>query len=290
MTMDGHEVDPWSRTRLDDFWPRDNLPWEESSELLLRCRTPESYMGLRSFAEIDRHVGWIVDHLGLPPGARVLDLGCGPGLYANALAGHGLRVVGTDISEPLLRHAEAEADGLERPPRYYRASVLAPELGLDRRLPPFDAVLLVNSPLGLFDPDQVAAVVRAIAARLRPGGQLLCEVPAVGADETEDRARTVALRLPLSPLHSGPHRWVRRHMVFVAPAEQVTHHIVETEQGHRREYWSRTRLFTADRFSVVLDRAGLVTREIHGLHPGQPRRPGDETMFVWAARPAGEAA
>jgi SAM-dependent methyltransferase len=219
----------------------------------------------------------------------VLDLGCGPGLYANRLARHGPAVVGLDISEPLLRFAAAEAAALASPPRYQRASLLAPELGLAPEASRFDAVLLVNSPLGLFDAEQVDTVVRAISARLVPGGQLLCEVPAIVGNKAEDGERIEALELPFSPLHAGPHRWVRRHMSFVERGERVTHHIVQTQDGQQHEHWSRSRLFTAEHVTAVLASAGLHTRQLYGIHPGQPRRPDDETMFVWAARPAEEA-
>src|SRR3989304_2482381 len=42
-------------------------------------------------------------------GDLVLDLSCGTGIYALALAQRGLRVVGADLSEPMLRLAQAKA-------------------------------------------------------------------------------------------------------------------------------------------------------------------------------------
>ncbi len=42
-----------------------------------------------------------------PPGARVIDLGCGTGRLLPALAGQGCRVVGVDLSAPMLRVAAA---------------------------------------------------------------------------------------------------------------------------------------------------------------------------------------
>ena len=40
-----------------------------------------------------------MEELGLAPGMRVLDVGCGPGRHAHALARAGVEVVGVDISE-----------------------------------------------------------------------------------------------------------------------------------------------------------------------------------------------
>src|SRR5438270_3147064 len=47
----------------------------------------------------EQEVPFLVDVLGLAPGARILDVGCGPGRHAHALGRRGFEVVGVDISE-----------------------------------------------------------------------------------------------------------------------------------------------------------------------------------------------
>src|SRR5579864_9467395 len=47
----------------------------------------------------EQEVAFLVDELGLQPGRRVLDVGCGPGRHARALAARGVDVVGLDVSE-----------------------------------------------------------------------------------------------------------------------------------------------------------------------------------------------
>ena len=48
--------------------------------------------------------------LGLERGARVLDLGCGPGLYTTRLAKLGHTCVGIDFSPASIAYAKAEAE------------------------------------------------------------------------------------------------------------------------------------------------------------------------------------
>lgn len=55
-----------------------------------------------------REVAFLVDALGLEPGMRVLDVGCGPGRHAHALALLGIEVVGVDISQTFIDLATAE--------------------------------------------------------------------------------------------------------------------------------------------------------------------------------------
>ncbi|MDQ1507808.1 MAG: hypothetical protein QOD57_5535, partial [Actinomycetota bacterium] len=57
----------------------------------------------------DQEVDFLVDALGLTSGARILDVGCGPGRHAHALAGRGFEVVGVDISERFVALAREAA-------------------------------------------------------------------------------------------------------------------------------------------------------------------------------------
>ena len=74
------------KSEPDDFTPLDTLPWESYAEQFLRCRTEQGFVGLRAFKEVDAHVTWLAQNVGLPLGAAILDIGCGPGLYSNRLA------------------------------------------------------------------------------------------------------------------------------------------------------------------------------------------------------------
>ena len=62
----------------------------------------------------EQEVEFLVGALGLGPGMRVLDVGCGPGRHALSLARRGLDVLGVDHSPDFVRLARdaAEAEGL----------------------------------------------------------------------------------------------------------------------------------------------------------------------------------
>ncbi|HEX8130269.1 MAG TPA: methyltransferase domain-containing protein [Pyrinomonadaceae bacterium] len=65
---------------------------------------------VREQTYVDRVLGYVDQVLeGLPPGARVLDLGCGTGnLIARYIVRRGYRVIGVDQSEKMLEIAKAE--------------------------------------------------------------------------------------------------------------------------------------------------------------------------------------
>ena len=57
----------------------------------------------------EQEVGFLVEALGLEPGMRVLDVGCGPGRHAHALGRRGIEVHGVDISERFVELARRDA-------------------------------------------------------------------------------------------------------------------------------------------------------------------------------------
>jgi SAM-dependent methyltransferase len=76
------------------FWDDPHI----SRQLLAAHLDPRTDAASRRPDTIDRSVAWLANQLELRPFNRVLDLGCGPGLYAERLAGLGLSVTGVDIS------------------------------------------------------------------------------------------------------------------------------------------------------------------------------------------------
>ena len=108
----------------------------------------------------------VLGALGDVAGHRLLDVGCGDGTYAIALARQGARVVGADLSAEMVRSAHARAQSDCRSPVFVRAN-------LDR-LPfsdwSFDAVLAVTV---LCFTTELAKAVREIHRVLAPGGRLV---------------------------------------------------------------------------------------------------------------------
>ncbi|WP_218139175.1 class I SAM-dependent methyltransferase [Propionibacterium cyclohexanicum] len=82
--------------------------------MLIQHLDPIAPLASRAHGFIDQSAEWLIGALALHPGSRVLDLGCGPGLYAHRLARHGIQVLGIDVSQRSLDHARhiATREGL----------------------------------------------------------------------------------------------------------------------------------------------------------------------------------
>ena len=111
-----------------------------------------------------QEVDHVVSALGLETGARVLDVGCGPGRHAHELARRGIVVHGVDISQTFIDLARADA-----PPGATFERLDARRLTFDAE---FDAAIcLCQGAFGLATASgEDDAVIAGIARAVRPGG------------------------------------------------------------------------------------------------------------------------
>jgi SAM-dependent methyltransferase len=214
----------------------------------------------------EHEVDFVVDALGLSAGMRVLDVGCGPGRHAHALARRGMVVHGVDISERFIDLARATA-----PAGATFARADARTMGFSGE---FDAVIsLCQGAFGLaalpggavgIDPDGV--VLERMARALVPGGRLALSV----------------FSAYFQVRHLGD------EAVFDA-ANGVNHERTEIrdEAGSRRTVDLWTSCFTPRELRLLAFAAGLEVEGLWAVRPGEyARRPPDydHEEFLLVAR------
>ena len=126
-----------------------------------------------------REVASLIELLQVKPGHRILDVGCGPGRHALALAAAGFEVIGIDISAEFVALAAEEADRLDL------ADLVRFEVADASRMDfvdEFDAAIsLCQGAFGLsggpgasnvVDRELDEPILAAMTRALRPGGRL----------------------------------------------------------------------------------------------------------------------
>ena len=229
----------------------------------------EAYLRYSFTKGTDQEVAFLVDALGLSPGQRILDVGCGPGRHAHALGRLGFEVVGVDISELFVGLARRDAS-----PGVTFVRGDARELTFDSE---FDAVIsLCQGAFGLssdgrgsgpLDPDE--AVLAGMARAVRPGGAVA--LTAFSA--------YFQIRFPTEGGHFDAERGVH-HEVFV----------MKDEAGREAQRDAWTTCFTPRELRLLLRAVGLDVVAVWAVEPGgYARRPPDvehPEFLAVARRPA----
>lgn len=204
-------------------------------------------------------VAAMLELLGLPAGARILDLPCGWGRHTNLFPVAGVEAFGADLSLQLLARAAAAAAEAGVPARFAAADMRF----LPFRDASFDAVVNVFTSLGLFldDEDDIRAL-REVRRVLRPGGALLLE-----SMHRDDVVSTYAHR-DRWRLPDGTEVRVRRRF---DPVTGISHERLRWRRGEETgEKRHALQLRTATEIDGILTRAGYGDREWCGDWSGEP--------------------
>ncbi len=212
----------------------------------------------RKTSFIEASVRWMVEAFRVGPGSRVLDLGCGPGLYTNRLARTGASVTGVDFSRRSIAHARevAEREGLAVD--HVHADYLAWEpTGL------FDLILMIFCDYSALAPWQRESLRDRVVRVLAPGGAVLFDV-ASGAGLAEEEESASYSVHPAGGFWS-PSPYFEFHNRFVYKPEAVTldrYEIVEADRS--RAFFNWLQHFEPETLEAELGRAGLRVESVLG--------------------------
>jgi len=154
-----------------------NLPWNDPafSKRMLTEHLDETHSAAsRTMAERTQQIDWLWNKLTLGVNAHLLDITCGPGLYATALAQKGCTVTGIDFGPAAIEHAQKLA-------RHQGVSMRCHFLEEDIRkmlLPSakYDAAIFLYGQLAVLPREQAKIVLQKIARSLKTGSKLCIEL------------------------------------------------------------------------------------------------------------------
>ena len=148
--------------------------WDDPyiSEIMLDVHLdPESDSATRRHEFVGMSVAWISEIA--PPSAypNLLDLGCGPGIYAEKFHNAGYAVTGIDFSERSIRYAEVQAVLSKTGIEYHHQDYLT--IGYTER---FDIVTLIYCDYAALSAIDRRTLLGKIYQALRPGGKFIFDV------------------------------------------------------------------------------------------------------------------
>jgi SAM-dependent methyltransferase len=257
------------------FAPGSRIPWDDpafSARMLREHLNQHHDRASRRFEIIDRQVAWLHQTVLAGEGGRVLDLGCGPGLYTSRLARLGHHCAGIDFSPASIAYASAEAerDGLAC--EYTLGDLRGAKLRTD-----FDLVLMWFGEFNTLSPTESDALLSGIRGALGVGGQVVLElhdehyVRALGELPPHWSAQAAGL------FADEPHLTLRESQWHPEPAATTERYFVFRGDQEPDVYAQSTQAYSDTELEAKFARAGLRILARHESLAGN--KEGDADLF-----------
>jgi ubiquinone/menaquinone biosynthesis C-methylase UbiE len=213
---------------------------------------------------------FLLEHLRLSDGSRVLDVPCGAGRLAIELAARGCRVTGVDISAEFLDAARETARESDLSIEWRQS-----EMRDLRWSSEFDAAYCAGSSFGFLGEEGDAQFLRAVSRALQPGGRFFADFKASES---------------LLP------NFRESHEMRVGDVEFRARNRYDPADGTMESFYTITRgdlvenkralhrIYTCREILRMLGDAGFGDFETYGSIRGEPFRLGSPTLLVVASK------
>jgi cyclopropane fatty-acyl-phospholipid synthase-like methyltransferase len=207
----------------------------------------------RRFAKIDRQVAWIHQHVLSGHQTTILDLGCGPGLYAVRLAKLGHTCKGIDFSPASIRYAREQATQGGLSCTFRCQDVRQADYGTG-----FGMLMFIFGEFNVFKPDDAKSILRKAHAALAPGGTLLLEPNTYSSIEAMGHEPPVWSTARSGLFADQPYMCFVEHTWDATSNTSTTRHFVlDAESANVNRYSATYQAYRDDEFRALLQGCGF---------------------------------
>ncbi len=261
-----------------------NLPWNEPafSERMLQEHLDESHgAATRITTERTAQLDWLWTKLDLHPGTRLLDVTCGPGLYAVELARRGCLVTGVDFSPAAIAYAKdlALSQGVAAGCTFIEQDVRC----MDFVEAEFDAAIFLYGQLAVFSKAEAQGLLTKLSHLLKPGGKLCVEL--LNQDRvdkthsewwfTDDKG----LWGDRPFLHLGERFWYETEQMSLEHF-----YVIHLETGQLTEISLSDQTYAVETMTGMMSQAGFRSVEVYQAWDHLPLYDADEWLVYVAQR------
>lgn len=253
---------------------------EHISRGMLKAHLDPNFEGAsRKHSFIDKSFNWIVNYTDLKRNSKILDLGCGPGLYAERFAKLGYKVTGVDFSKRSISYARKQATekGLDITYLYQDYQTLDFK---DK----FNVSILIYCDFGVLSDIQRSILLAKIYEALGEGGKLIFDVFTPLNYANIDNKNTWEYHEDGGFWRPGAHLCLTSHFTYQEMDTYLEQVIVfdESEKVEVYRLWNRT--YTCDSIQKLLNRSGFKVIDFFSNVAGEEYRDDSTTLCVVAEK------
>lgn len=237
----------------------EKIPWDDpefSRRMLKEHLSQKSDAASRRAGKIKKHVDWIHSFVLGGKTSRLLDLGCGPGLYTARLAALGHTCHGIDFSPASIEYAMKDAP---ESCTYTLGDIRTTNFGSG-----YDLVMLIFGEFNVFKPKDAELILSKACKALNPGGRILLEFQTFDAVYETGNQPATWYSAENELFAEEPHLclmecfWEERQAVAIE-----RYFIVDAASGEVTRYSSSTQAYENEQLSHMLVQAGFQGPEFY---------------------------
>ncbi len=250
--------------------------WDDThiSEMMLSAHlNPNVDAASRKPEFIERSVEWLVSVMPRG-GCKILDLGCGPGLYTKRLSDRGYDVTGVDLSRRSISYAKS----VDLKTKY----ILSDYLLLDEAQV-YDAITLIYCDYAALIPDERQRLLAKVRRMLKPDGVFIFDVFTDAHFEKKRNAANWYVCDNGGFWSKDRHLCLEATHLYEGNTVSADQYVVATENAVK-EYIIWDTAYSPERLAAELRESGFSVKSIHADVCGTEYRKDSETLCCVAVK------
>ena len=205
-----------------------------------------------------KETDFMISYFNLQTGSKVLDIMCGYGRHAIALAKKGINVTAVDNLDEYINEINESAGKNNLPIKATKTDVTKYEA---KEI--FDLALCMGNSLCFFDRQDTLKILKMIAEHLKPGGHffintwMLAEIAFNGFREK-------------SWTNVGDLKYITESKFFLQPSRIETDHLIIVPDGKTETKKAVDYIYSVAETEQLLNEAGFIMKEVYSI-PGKKK-------------------
>lgn len=245
-----------------------------SKELLKAHLNPDIGIASRELKDIEATLQML--HQELPNQSKLMDLGCGPGLYTESLSALGYHVTGVDFSEASINYAKHMKKENQSETVYIQGDYL--EIAFEND---FDCIVMIYCDFGALIPKEREKLLRKIYKALKPGGYFIFDAL------SEKSSEQIAFKKSWEATEKGfwqpePYLALSETKHFPKKKAILDQHMIIDEKGQQKIYRFWNHYFNQEDFERLADQHDFKVEKIrNNIIKGQGPYNDETVQFVF---------